>query len=398
MPQYLKSLKQPGAAPHIMISAGEASGDIHGANLFRSIKKLLPDITCSGMGGNELQRAGVNVVFDAASIAVVGASEIISHLKNILLARKMMIKEMTNNRPALLILVDFPDFNLLLAAQAKKMGVPVFYYISPQVWAWRTGRMKKIGLLSQRVATILPFEQDFYKQHGYTVDYVGHPLLDTVIARKNTKAVYRQYGIPGQNRCIGLLPGSRKKEIQALLPTFLEVAYMLDKRHEQPYTFLLPKASTIDLEILEELGIHKARQQMDIRVINDHRYDLMAACDIAIAASGTVTLELAILETPAIVAYRVSPLTYLTGRLLIRNIDYFSLANLIVKKEIMPEFLQHEVTAENLYQACDHILTIPGERDRIVQEFRKVKKMLGETGASKRAAAIVIEMLKAVSG
>lgn len=376
--------------PHILIVAGEASGDMHGANLVRAMHAACPEITFSGMGGDELAAAGVKVLFDASRIAVVGIVEVLSHLQDIFQARRILLEEMRTRKPSLLILIDFPDFNLLLAAQAKKLGIPVFYYISPQVWAWRSSRVHKIGRLSQRVATILPFEQKFYQQHGYTVDYVGHPLLDTVHRSQPKEDFLRKHNIPPETTCICILPGSRSKEIRTLLPDFLQAAAHFQQQHAGSCTFLLPRAPTISHAQLKAYGMEEAPPHLDIRVIDEQRYDVMAACEGAIAASGTVTLELAILEVPTVVAYRLSPKTYLIGKLLVRHVDYFCLVNLIGDSLIFPELLQEQVTPERLARELRDLLA---DRQPVIDNLRHLKQVLGGAGASGKAAAIALEIM-----
>ncbi|MCF6188427.1 MAG: lipid-A-disaccharide synthase, partial [Desulfobulbaceae bacterium] len=336
----------PAGNKQVMIVSGEASGDMHGARLVRSMLDQNPALTFCGMGGKELAAAGVELLYDAAKLAVVGLTEVISHLGDILAARKALIRRMQSNPPDLLILIDYPDFNLLLAAKAKKIGIPIFYYISPQVWAWRKGRTKKIGRLADRIAVILPFEKDFYAGYGVTVDFVGHPLMDGVHTTMTPEGFLKQQAVPAGNTIIGLLPGSRSKEIRNLLPDFLEAAKKLKDSLETDCTFLIPKASTVPLSLLHENGLAEYENQLDIRVIDKNRYDLMGACTAVVAASGTVTLELAILGIPTVVTYRVSPRTYRLGRLLVRNVEFFSLVNLIGGRRIIPELLQDEVTPQ----------------------------------------------------
>ena len=379
---------------HIMIIAGEASGDMHGANLVKALQRMRPDLTFSGMGGKELAAVGVDILFDAAKIAVVGVVEVFSHLKDIFKARRTLIEEMRQKKPALLILIDFPDFNMLLAAQAKKLNIPVFYYISPQVWAWRSGRVKKIASLSRRVATILPFEQQFYKKHGYDVDFVGHPLLDTVSATMSKTDFINKYTIPAENRLIGIIPGSRSKEIKFLLSDFLQAALLYQQHSDTPCTFLLPKASTISRSLLDDNGLNQFCHTMDIRVISENRYDLMEACDAALTASGTVTLELGILGTPAVVAYKVSPKTYFLGKMLIRNIRFFSLVNLISDKKIIPELLQDEVTPERLAAELEKLTTNPVDKQQVLNGLNTLKSLLGGPGASAKAASIALEIIR----
>lgn len=375
-----------------MIIAGEASGDLHGANLVRAMQCQVPSLRFCGMGGTELHRAGVELLCDAAKLAVVGAVEVLSHLGDILRARRALIERLRNTRPALLILIDYPDFNLLLARTAKQLGIPVFYYISPQVWAWRSGRVRTIKRLTDRVAVILPFEQAFYARHGMHVDFVGHPLMDSVHPNQSPDQFKVQHGIDSARPVVGLLPGSRHKEVTALLPDFLAAAGRIGAVHPQT-TFLLPQAPTISRSLLEQHGLAKWQQRLDIRVITDDRYSMMAACDAALAASGTVTLELAILGTPTVAAYRTSPHTYWLGRLLIRNLRYFTLVNLIGERAILPELLQDAVTPERMAQEVITLLDNEQARAEMLAAMTEVRQRLGGAGASDRAAAIALSLL-----
>jgi lipid-A-disaccharide synthase len=376
----------------VMIVAGEASGDMHGARLVEAMFKHNPELVFSGIGGQELAAAGVHMLYDASKLAVVGLTEVISHLGDILAARKALIEQMKRVNPSLLILIDYPDFNLLLAAKAKKLGIPVFYYISPQVWAWRSSRVRKIGQLTKRVAVILPFEKDFYANRGVTVDFVGHPLVDTVKAAQPRDDFLKNHGlsIKPNMQIIGLLPGSRSKEIRSLLPDFLEAAYLLSKDNPDQYLFLLPQASTISDRLLAENGLAEYQDKLNVRPISDDRYSLMAACDAVVAASGTVTLELALLGTPLVTTYRVSPKTYLIGRMLVRHIQYFSLVNLVAGRKIIPELLQDEVSPESIADELKKMLTEHQYRSDLIQGLKEVTVKLGAPGCSQRAATIAL--------
>lgn len=375
-----------------MIITGEASGDLHGANLVRALLKKKPDINFFGMGGTELQNAGVDVLFDAARISVVGLVEVFSHLRDILTARKLLIQEMKNRKPSLLIVIDFPDFNLMLAAKAKKQGIPVLYYISPQVWAWRSGRVNKIGRLSNRIAVILPFEKDFYLERGVQVDFVGHPLMDSVKTTL-TKSQFRQsLSIEPGKTVVGLVPGSRTKEIISLLPDFLAAAKRLTVTTHNDYVFLVPRASTISEQLLNENGIEKYRKELDIRVSDSNRYDLMASCDAIVAASGTVILELAILGIPTVATYRVSPKTYFLGKMLTK-LKNFTLVNLIAGRSVIPELLQDHVTPVNIARELALILEEKDVREKILSGLSDVREKLGNPGASQRAAEIAMELI-----
>jgi len=383
------------AETQIMIVAGEASGDMHGARLVKAMRELQPDLAFSGIGGKELTAAGVHMLYDASKLAVVGLTEVISHLGDILAARKALIEQMRTIKPALLILIDYPDFNLLLASKAKKLDIPVFYYISPQVWAWRSGRVKKIGRLTKRVGVILPFEKEFYASRGVEVDFVGHPLVDTVKTSLSREEFLSLHNIElkPDTRIIGILPGSRSKEIRNLLPDFLGAAHLLAGEKPDNYIFLLPRALTVSRQLLAENGLADYQDKLKIHTTSDNRYDLMAACDAVVAASGTVTLELAILGIPAVTTYRVSPRTYRLGKLLVRHIQYFSLVNLIADREIIPELLQDEVTPENIAGHLQAMLNDSAYRKNVQQGLAEVTEKLGAPGCSKRAAEIAIECM-----
>jgi lipid-A-disaccharide synthase len=373
----------------IMIVAGEASGDLHGANLVRALRRHLPDLAVSGMGGSEMKKQGVEILYDAAKMGVVGLSEVLTHLRDILRAMATLEERLRTAPPDLLILIDYPDFNIILAGKAKKLGIPILYYISPQVWAWRSGRIRKIRARMDRVAVILPFEEEFYRRHGMRVDFVGHPLMDWVGVSETREKFLRRHGIDPDATVIGLLPGSRRKEICSLLPVFLEAARLLAREVEKP-VFLLPLAPTLSRAELERHGL--ADCPLDVRVISENRYDLMASCRAVMTASGTATLELAILGVPMVVCYRISALTYFLGRRLIK-VDFASLVNLVAGRRIVPELLQRDAVAGAISSALRPFLTDPEAHAEVCRGLAGVRDRLGSPGASERTAMIVLEML-----
>jgi lipid-A-disaccharide synthase len=372
-----------------MIVAGEASGDLHGARLAAAIQKQLPGIHICGMGGKELREQRVDILYDAAKMAVVGLVEVLTHIGDIREAQRVLHDELINNTPHLLILIDYPEFNLILARKAKKLGIPIFYYISPQVWAWRSGRVRKIARLIDRMAVILPFEKPFYKERGVNVDYVGHPLMDSIKTSLSRADFCDQYSINKDDVIIGLLPGSRKKEIISMLPVFLEAATILSDTFPN-ITFLLPQASSLTRKDLEAGGL--ANSSIDIKILTENRYDLMAACDLAMAASGTVTLELAIINVPMVVSYKVSPMTYFIGKRLV-NVKYTSLVNLVADREVVPELIQDDATPENIANTMKAIWPGSKGREAMLKGLEEVRKKLGEGGASDRAAAIALDTM-----
>lgn len=376
----------------VMIVTGEASGDLHGANLLRAMRKRLPGLKTRGMGGRELASLGMEVLYDAAKVSVVGIFEVFAHLGDILAAQKILRRSLQEDRPDLLILIDLPDFNLPLAKKAKRLGIPVFYYISPQVWAWRSGRIKMLRRWVDKIGVILPFEEEFFQRRGVAAEYVGHPLLDTVKTTMGREDFCRQHGIAPEKQLIGLLPGSRKGEIASLLPVFVGAAKILQDQLAAPPVFLIALASTISEEDLRQVGLAKAAQDLDLRIVREERYEMMAACSAVIAASGTVTLELAILGVPMVVAYKLAPLTYWLARRLVK-LDHFSLPNLIAGCTAVPELLQDEVNAERLAAEVASLLNSPQGMAEMRQSLGLIKQKLGEPGASEKAARSALELL-----
>ena len=375
-----------------MIVTGEASGDLHGANLVRSLQSKEPGLQFCGMGGPELAACGVEILYDAAKVSVVGFFEVFSHLKDIWLAQRTLRRRLATDPPDLLILIDLPDFNLILAKKAKKLGIPIFYYISPQLWAWRSGRVKTMKARVDKIGVILPFEEEFFRTRGVAAEYVGHPLLDTVKTTLTRERFCQLHEISHDTRCIGLLPGSRKREVSSLLPVFLSAAETLQKNSPEKLVFFIPRASTIGAEEFDTAGLGRCQQHLDIRIIEEDRYNMMAACDAVVTASGTVTLELAILEVPMVVVYKLAPLTYQLGKRLVK-VDFFSLVNLIAGYEAVPELLQHEVTAERIATELSAMTRVPARKQTMKKALKEVREKLGESGASEKAAIAALQTM-----
>ena len=377
-----------------MIIAGEASGDLHGANLARELKSLDSSWQLSGIGGAEMAGAGVNLIYDISSLAVMGIIEVFNRLKDIRSAMHILEERFKNARPDLLILIDYPGFNLEMARRAKKYNIPVLYYISPKIWAWREGRIERIKKYVDRMAVILPFEKKYYQEHGVVVDFVGNPLLDHVHTTLTPAQFKKRYNIDHDAAVIGIMPGSRRQEIKKLLPLFLQTAVMLNSKMKK-CVFLLPLASTLSEG---EIKMHCGRVDslLDIRIIKDERYGAMAACDAAMAASGTLTMELAILKVPMVVCYRVSLVSYLLAKPFIK-VKYASLVNLVAEKEVVPELLQYKATPENIYKEILPLLLNHDAAEAMQDKLAKICKQLGEPGASKRVARLVRELITAGS-
>jgi lipid-A-disaccharide synthase len=369
----------------IMIVAGEASGDMHGAGLVKEMQRLNPKLEFFGIGGSALRQAGVRIRVDNAQMAVVGISEALLKLRMLLNALGVAKKDLRGMHPDLLIVIDFPDFNLHVATMARKMGVPVLYYISPQIWAWRTGRVKKIKKVVDHMVVIFPFEVDFYKRWHVPVTFVGHPLLDSMSSRM---AGEKKQNLGGSGRLIGLLPGSRNEEVMRLLPTMVQVADVVSE-HIPDIRFAIPVASSVDRSLVESITRNGAAR---ILVLSDRLRDVLEEATLLITASGTVTLEAAIAGTPMIIVYKVSGLSYWLGKCLI-HVKHIGLANLVAGKSIVPELIQHQVSAAKIARKALNLLSDDSALAEMRRELGCVTQLLGVPGASKRAAEVAMSLL-----
>jgi lipid-A-disaccharide synthase len=373
----------------VFIIAGEASGDLYGAGLVRAMNAVDPSLSFQGLGSRYMREAGVQLLWDAAEMAVVGFSEVAAHLLTIGKVFKKSIAVLRSWRPDLVILIDYPEFNLLLAWKAKKLGIPVMYYVSPQVWAWRPGRVNTIRQRVDRMVVILPFEESLYRKAGVRVSFVGHPLLDSVRVKDEWELPRNRYVRPGRERLVGLLPGSRQGELRALLPVMLDAAGILAERI-QGIHFLLPLASTIRSEQVDPFL--KGRE-LPLTVVENETHDVIQMCEVVIVASGTVTLEAAILGTPLVVIYKVHPLTYWLGKRLIK-VKHVALANIVAGETIAKEFLQQQAKPETIAREVLSILEDEERQGWMRQHLARVHDKLGSPGAAARAAGIALEMLR----
>lgn len=377
-----------GSPGKILIVAGEASADLHGSGLVRSIHLLNPDVRFYGIGGRNLKNAGVDLVAHSSEMAVVGLTEVASRLNFILKTFFRLKKSLDEEKPDLVILIDYPDFNIPLARAAKKRGLKIFYYISPQVWAWRKGRIRSIRKYVDRMAVIFPFEQAMYREAGVDATFVGHPLLDSAKRKYSRDEAMGAFGLKNGGTTVAILPGSREGEVARLLPVMMGAAEMLGKQFA-PIQFVLPLADTLKPDIVE--GITKAFT-VPVRIVRDSIYDVLGVSDAAIVTSGTATVETALMETPMVVIYRVSGFTYLVGRILI-NVDHIAMANIIAGKTIVPELIQSDATPERIAKEIARILTNDVIRTEMKQELKKVRERMGDPGAAERAAQLVCQLL-----
>jgi lipid-A-disaccharide synthase len=377
-----------GAEKTIMIIAGEASGDMHGANLVRAMLKINPALNFYGIGGNKMQDAGVQLLASASDMAVVGLTEVISKLGEILKIMGMMKRSLDERRPDLVILIDYPDFNLPLAKAAKKRGIKVFYYISPQVWAWRKSRINKIKRLVDKMAVILPFEVDTYAAKGFAVNYVGHPLLDMVKLNYSKQELRKKFGLAGDKITIGIMPGSRPSEVKKLMPELLRASEILAKEIPD-IQFVLPLADTLEeTEVTEFIS----GSNLKVKVISGQTYDVVSCADLVLVASGTATLETALLKVPMVIVYKISLLSYAIGRLIV-DVKNIGLVNIIAGKTIVPELIQGDACGERIAREALSILKNEGKKQEIIKELEAIRAKLGESGAAIRAAQIACDMI-----
>ena len=371
----------------VMIIAGEASGDAHGAELVMAMRRRDDRLFFCGIGANRLRAAGVKILVEASTLSVVGLTEVFAKLPQLLGGISTAKGVLKSLHPDLLILIDFPDFNLHIAGVAKKIGIPVMYYISPQIWAWRQGRVNKIRRRVDRMVVILPFEEAFYQKHGVPVSFVGHPLMDDPLLGDTESSGSRAGSI---HPLIGLLPGSRDREVQRHLPMMLKAAAIL-QRIEPDFRFLISAAPSVGREVIASIIDAAAVPACDIHE-GDVR-DIFRQSSIVVAASGTVTLEAALHGVPTVIMYRVSPASARLGRILIK-VQHAGLINLIAGKTLLPELIQEDATPENIAASVLAMVRNPGRMERIRRELLEARALLGEPGASDRAAAIAIELLE----
>jgi lipid-A-disaccharide synthase len=382
----LGALRTP-QIPHparILLVAGEASGDMHGSDLVAALKRRAPNVEVFGVGGPALRAAGMQTFVDSETIAGMGLVEARDKIGALLRTYRQLKQVLWTTPPDLLILIDFPEFNLRLAKVAKQAGVRVFYYISPQVWAWRKYRVHTIARRVDRLAAVFPFEPAFYAARGCTVDFVGHPLVDRVRPSRSREETFALYELDPQRRTIALLPGSRAQEVHYLLPAMAEAVRILGA----DYQFVVAAATTLDPEKL------RAQLKTDsLRVISNDTYNLVHASDLAIVASGTATLETALLERPMVIVYRLAAITYMLARLIVR-VPFIGMPNLIAGRRIVPELIQGAVTPARIAAEATQLLTNAQAYSVAQEGLREVRQRLGGGGAAERTAALVVDMLE----
>ena len=371
----------------VMICAGEASGDLHGASVAEALREMRPGLELLGMGGSHMREAGVDIVYDIADIGVMGFVEVLWNLPMFFRLRSYLSKIMDERRPDVLVLIDYGGFNMFMAAVAKKKNIPVVYYICPKAWVWGKWRAKAIAGRVEKVAAIFPFEADIYREAGASVSFVGHPLVDIVKPSMDRETAYRYFGANPEYPLLLLLPGSRYQEVESLLELMLASAKKVQERLPN-CQFYLPVAPTIPMERIE--SVVKA-SGVPVTFTRNSTYNLMQIADCAIAASGTVTLEAALMGLPSVIIYRMQPATYWLIRI-IANVSHVGLPNIVIGRRVLPELIQDEVTAENVSKAAISLMANEEVRNQARADLREVKVKLGEPGAVRRVAAIVLDV------
>ena len=374
----------------VMIVVGEASGDLHGANFYLELKKILPAIECCGLGGKYMQQAGVDILFDAAELSVVGLVEVLKHYPRLHGILNKMRDELRHNPPDLLVLIDSPDFNLPLAKTAKQNGIKVMYYISPQIWAWRSSRIKIIKRCVDMMAVVFPFEVKFYQDAGVAVEYVGHPLIEDAIITIQRDNFFAAENLDTNKKLVGLFPGSRVSEIEKNFPALITAAAKLS-RDRNDIQFIAPVASTIPTDFIRKFVKDST---IDITTTYADIYNVINACDAIAATSGTVTLQITLLQTPMLVIYKVSPVTYKILRRIV-TFTYACIANVIAGKEICREFIQENATTDNIAVELDKLLSDHHYQEEMKKNMREIREALGKKDGSVSAARLAAQLISA---
>ena len=371
-----------------MLVVGEASGDLHGAHLVRALHKRDATLEVFGVAGEQLQRTNFEALFSVAKLTGMGVIELAGNLKNLWHAFRLLRRALTERRPNLLVLIDFPDFNLRLARVAKALGIPVLYYISPQIWAWRKGRVKQIARLVDHMAVVFAFEEAFYRRHRVNTTFVGHPLLDSVKVTESRESVLTRLGLDPKKMTIALLPGSRIGEVSRHLGVMRDAALQLQR--QMNIQFICVRASTIAISDLEaRLG--PANGAMP--VVDDNHYNAINAADLVWTASGTATLEIGLLGKPMIIVYRVAWLTWALAMLLVR-VEHFGMVNLVAQERVVPELFQNDVTVDRLVRESRRLLDDDKLRRGVAEKLTELRERLGVPGAAGRVADLAISMMK----
>ena len=377
--------------PHFLIIAGEASGDLHGAKLVQALLDAYPKARFTGMGGGRMRDAGVNTLFGIERMGAVGLVEIFSDLGHYFGVYRALMKEIASLKYTAVILIDYPTLNLRLAKHSRKHSCPVYYFISPQIWAWRKGRIKDIRKSVHKMFVVLPFEEKMYQEAGVDAEFLGHPFIDVVHPTRTRGDNLEKFALDSHKKIVGLLPGSRMNEITSLLDEMLLAAEKV-KREMGECQFLLPVADTIDPVLIQKkLGSNP----LDIKILKGETYNVMNTCDALIIASGSATLEAGIIGCPMVIIYKLSPLTYWLALMLI-NTPYYGLINIVAGESVVPELIQSKANAENIAAEILKFLKNPEYCQEVQNRLLLVRKNLGSPGVMKAVAASMVDSLSKI--
>jgi lipid-A-disaccharide synthase len=376
----------------LMIVAGERSGEVYGGRLATALLTRNPTLRLFGCGGDAMRQAGVETVVDSHQFAMVGITEVASGLPRAYRAFHRLVEEARQRRPKLAVLIDSPSLNMRLASRLKRLSIPVLYFVSPQIWAWKKWRIRQLGTRVDKMACIFDFEEPIYRKAGIPAEYVGHPLAEMASPRMTREQFFGRTGLDPALQTLALLPGSREIEVAYILPGMLEAAALLSKRRR--LQFVLAVAPTLDAERLQA-SVGRSRDfQGVMRVLSHATYEAIAYSTVAVVASGTATLEAAILQRPMVVVYRVSPLTAFLARWMV-DVPFFSMVNILAGKQVVPELIQAEFTSTRLAAEVERLLDHPGAQSEMIEQFGALKARLGKRGAIDRVAQIALEMAQA---
>lgn len=371
----------------VLIIAGEASGDLHGAALIKELKKLDSDLNFYGIGGNKMKNNGLELIYHSDRMSFLGFVEVVKHLPFIRKVQKELLDEVKMRKTKFAILIDYPGFNISIAKKLKALGIEIFYYISPQVWAWGKGRVKKIRKLISKMLVVFPFEENFYKEKSVDAEFVGHPLIRELNEYNylSKNELIDKFGLLPDKDILLLLPGSRKHEVKDIFPSIYEAA----KKIAQKFNFqiVIACASSVDESLLRETV-----KENDYKIVSGHTYDLMKHSKFGIIKSGTSTLEAGLLNLPMIIVYKASVLTYFIGKTLVK-LDNIGIVNILLSKTLLPELIQNDVNSQKIFQEAEKILSNTEKYNSIKTELNKLHEILGNKNAAKNAARIIYELM-----
>ncbi len=370
----------------IMIVAGEASGDLHGSGVVREIKKRAPGCDIFGIGGDKMQAAGMHLIYHIRELAFMGFWEVIQHLPLIRSVQRTLEALLKARRPDVLLLIDYPGFNLRFAQAARREGIRILYYISPQVWAWNRGRVRKMKGLIDKMLVVFPFEAEIYRNEGIDVEFVGHPLLEVLTEPQGRADFCKRWGLDEQKKIVGLFPGSRRQEVERIFPAMLGAARILHR--QTGVQTAVGVSSSLEMDYLRSF----VRGDFPVKLIQNATYDVMKNSDVALVTSGTATLETGFYQTPMVVVYKTSWLTYLIGRMLVRIRD-IALVNIVAGKRIVAELIQSKVTPQNLSEQAMMLLGSAERRTEISAALSVIRDRLGTPGASERVAKAILSTI-----